>query len=398
MNHITKLLEKVNAKSFKDIQTRNYPAYVGMDTHKDTIVVSIAIPGRTKPKHLGTIANDPKKIAILVKNISKKHNDEVVLFCYEAGPCGYVLYHQITSLGHDCMVVAPSLIPQKSSKRVKTDRIDAQKLARYLRDGSLTSVWVPNTEQEAMRDLVRIRLDFKIQETKAKQQINGFILRNGHIWPKEKSRWTKEFYTWLEELKFKHPWQQVVLQEYFDALIAATNKLNQLCIYIGQVRMTWSQSVVIDSMRALRGIDTLAAMTILAEVGDFTRFDHPKKLMSYLGLTPSEYSSSTKRRQGSITKAGNSSARRMLIESAWSYKFPARKTKHIKAKEKNASDHAKEVAWKAQKRLCTRYQTLIGSGKNKNQIIVAIARELVGFIWEIVVVETHKLKQAQLLK
>lgn len=398
MNHITKLLEKVNAKSFKDIQTRNYPAYVGMDTHKDTIVVSIATPGRGKPKHLGTIANDPKKIVVLVKNISKKHNDEVILFCYEAGPCGYILYHQITSLGHDCMVVAPSLIPQKSSKRVKTDRIDAQKLARYLRDGSLTSVWVPNTEQEAMRDLVRIRTDFKIQETKAKQQINGFILRNGHIWPKEKSRWTKGFYTWIEELKFKHPWQQVVLQEYFDALSGCRDKLKRLCTYIQQVRLTWSQSTIIDSMRALRGIDTLAAMTILAEIGDFTRFEHPKKLMSYFGLTPSEYSSATKRRQRAITKAGNSSARRMLIECAWSYKFPARKTKHIKAKEKNASDHAKTVAWKAQKRLCTRYQTLIQSGKCKNQIIVAIARELVGFIWEIVVVETHKLKQAQMMK
>lgn len=398
MNHITKLLEKVNVNSFKDIQTRNYPAYIGMDTHKDTIVSSIATPGRTQPKHLGTIANDPKKIAIFVKNISTKFNGEVLLFCYEAGPCGYILYHQITSLGHDCMVVAPSLIPQKSSKRVKTDRIDAQKLARYLRDGSLTSVWVPNTEQEAMRDLVRIRLDFKIQETKAKQQINGFILRNGHIWPREKSRWSKGFYTWLEELKFKHPWQQVVLQEYFDALIGATKKLDQLCTYIQQVRMTWSQSVIIDSMRALRGIDTLAAMTILAEIGDFSRFEHPKKLMSYFGLTPSEYSSATKRRQGAITKSGNSAARRMLVECAWSYQFPARKTKHIKAKEKNASDHAKAVAWKAQKRLCTRYQTLIQAGKNKNQVIVAIARELVGFIWEIVIVETHKLKQAQSLK
>ena len=395
MNHITKLLEKVNTESFKEIQTRNYPAYVGMDTHKDTIVVSIATPGRTKPKHLGTIANDPKKIAVLVENISKKHNDEVVLFCYEAGPCGYILYHQITSLGHDCMVVAPSLIPQKSSKRVKTDRIDAQKLARYLRDGSLTSVWIPNTEQEAMRDLVRIRVDFKIQETKAKQQINGFILRNGHIWPKGKSRWSKSFYTWLEELKFKHPWQQVVLQEYFDALSDCRDKLKRLCTYIGQVRLTWSQSTIIDSMRALRGIDTLAAMTILAEIGDFTRFEHPKKLMSYLGLTPSEYSSSTKRRQGAITKAGNNSARRILVECAWSYRYPARKTKHIKHKEKDASVHAKEVAWKAQTRLCTRYQQLVQSGKNKNQIIVAIARELVGFIWEIVVVETHRLKQAE---
>jgi transposase len=398
MNHISKTLEKVNNESFRSVQTRNYPAYIGMDTHKDTIVISIATPGRGKPKHLGTIENDVKKIETFITNLSSKYNGEVLLFCYEAGPCGYILYHQITSLGHDCMVVAPSLIPQKSSDRVKTDRRDADKLTRYLRDGSLTPVWIPNTEQEAMRDLVRIRIDFKIQEIKAKQQLNGFVLRHGHIWPKDKTRWTKTFYSWLVELKFKHPYQQVVFQEYIRALEAASEKLAEICNYIQQIRMSWSQAPIIDSMTALRGIDSIAAITILAEIGDFTRFKHPKHLMSYLGLTPSEYTSSTKRRQGSITKAGNNSARRMLVECAWSYRFPARQTLHIKRKAKNASEHAKKVAWKAQKRLCTRYQKLLQSGKNTKQTIVAIARELVGFMWEIVVVETKKLKSVQKMK
>jgi transposase len=393
MNHSNKTLAKVNNESFKNVQTRNYPAYIGMDTHKDTIVSSLATPGRTKPKHLGTIANDEKKIETFITNISTQYNGEVLLFCYEAGPCGYVLYHQITSLGHDCMVVAPSLIPQKSSDRVKTDKRDANKLARYLRDGSLTPVWIPNTEQEAMRDLVRIRIDFKIQQVKAKQQLGGFVLRHGHIWPKGKTRWTKTFYNWLSELKFKHPLQQVVLQEYIEALNAATKKLDEICNYIQQIRISWSQAPIINSMTALRGIDSIAAITILAEIGDFTRFDHPKNLMSYLGLTPSEYTSSTRRRQGAITKAGNNSARRMLVECAWSYRFPARKTLHMNRKAKNASTYAKGVAWKAQKRLCTRYQKLLQSGKNSKQAMVAIARELVGFIWEIVIFETANLNK-----
>lgn len=393
MNNTSKKISELHFESSKDIETRDYVAYIGLDSHKDFIAASIASPGRGAPQDLGCIANDPKKIAIFIKNLSEKFHGEVLLFCYEAGPCGYVLYHQITGLGHDCMVVAPSLIPQKSSERVKTDRRDANKLARYLRDGSLTPVWVPDTEQQAMRDLVRIRSDFKTQEVKCKQQLGSFILRYGHIWPKEKSKWTKGFYSWLRELKFDHPWQQVVFQEYVNAVDDASKRLKELCQYIEQVRMSWSQTKIIDSMVSLRGINTIAAMTILAEIGDFTRFKHPKQLMSYLGLTPSEYSSSTRRRQGCITKAGNSSARRMLVECAWSYRFAARETAHIRRKAKNASQYAKKVSYKAQKRLCTRYRQLIENGKNKKQAMVAVARELIGFIWEIVVFETDALKK-----
>ncbi|MCF6288172.1 MAG: IS110 family transposase [Proteobacteria bacterium] len=391
MNHINKTNKKVNTKSFKEQLDRDYPAYIGMDTHKETIAISVADPGRGKPKFLTEIANDPKKVEKFVTTLSKKYNGEVLLFCYEAGPCGYVLYHQIKSLGHDCIVVAPSLIPTKASDRVKTDRRDANKLARYLRDGSLTSVWVPNTEQEAIRDLVRIRSDFKSHQKKAKQQLGGFILRHGHSWPRGKSRWTKGYFTWLENLKFKHAWQQLVLQEYIEVVKSATLRLVEIDKSMIQAKSQWELSPIIDSLCALRGIDTLSAMTIIAELGDLTRFSHPSKLMAYLGLTPSEHTSSTKRRLGSITKAGNIAARRMLVECAWSYRFPARQTAHLKRKAAKASEYAQNVAWKAQKRLCGRYRTFIVSGKNSKQTIVAIARELVGFIWDIVNHEMAKL-------
>jgi len=396
MNNSNKTIKEVNNKLFKEIQFKNYPAYIGMDIHKDTIVSSVATIGRTKPKSLGTIANNPKSIEILIKKISDEYHGQVLLFCYEAGCCGYVLYHQITSLGHDCMVVAASLIPTKSSDRVKTDRRDADNLARYLRDGSLTSVWIPETEQEAIRDLVRIRGDFKIQLNKAKQQLSGFILRHGHHWPSNKKRWTLKYFNWLEELKFKHPWQQVVLQEYINAIKTITQRLTEIEKYMYQAKLNWSLNPIIDSLSALRGIDTLSAMILIAELGDLSRFSHPKQLMSYLGLVPSEHTSSTKRRQGSITKAGNNSARRILVESAWSYRFPARKTAHIKRKSCNASEYAKKVSWQAQKRLCTRYQKLIQSGKNSKQTVVAIARELIGFIWDIAINETEKIKQSNI--
>lgn len=393
MSNINNIKSEVNNPSFKDIQNKSYPAYIGMDTHKETIVSSIASPGRSKPKYLGEMSNDPKKINKFVGNLSKKYNGEVLLFGYEAGPCGYVLYHQITSLGHDCMVVAPSLIPVKSGDRIKTDKRDSQKLARYLRDGSLTSVWIPGTEQEAIRDLTRIRGDFKNNETKAKQQLNSYILRHGHSWPVGKKRWSKGFMSWLENLKFKHPWQQIVLQEYVNAVSDASKKLNETHKYLLQAKVNWSLSPIIDSLSALRGIDTLAAMIIISELGDLTRFTHPSQLMSYLGLVPSEHTSSTRRRLGGITKTGNNVARRMLVECAWSYRFPARQTAHIKRKSKNASNYAKEVSWKAQKRLCARYQTFTQASKDTRTTIVAIARELVGFVWDIAVHEMNKLNK-----
>ncbi len=370
-----------------------YAAYVGLDVHKETIAVSVACAGRDAPGSRGEIANRPKAAVKLAARLSKEFGGEVLLFCYEAGPCGYVLYRQLLDLGHDCQVVAPSLIPRKPGERIKTDRRDASKLARTLRSGDLTAVWVPDEEQEAMRDLSRARDDMKAQERKARQQLNAYVLRHGHAWPANKSRWTRTHYHWLESLRFSHDWQQVVLQEYIDAVKAASRRVADITAQMERVLPQWSLAPVVDSLMALRGIDKLAAMVLLAELGDVSRFDSPRQLMAYLGLVPSERSSGPRRRQGGITLTGNRHARRMLVESAWSYRFPARQTMHLKRKAKGASDEAKVIAWRAQKRLCGRYRTLIEAGKNTKQTTVAIARELVGFIWDIVRHEMPKLQQ-----
>lgn len=372
-----------------------YPAYIGLDVHKETIAVAVAQLGREHPEFRGEIANRPKAVAKLVARLSKEFNGEALLFCYEAGPCGYVLYRQLLELGQDCQVVAPSLIPTKPGERVKTDRLDAVKLARSLRSGDLSAVWVPDEEQEAMRDLTRARGDMKAQECKARQQLNAYVLRHGHAWPANKTRWNKSHYDWLESLKFGHDWQQVVLQEYIDATRAASRRVADLMAQMERVLPQWSLGPVVNSLVALRGIDKLAAMVLLAELGDISRFDSPTQLMAFLGLVPSEHSSGSKRRQGAITKTGNGHARRMLVESAWSYRFPARQTMHLKRKTKNATDEAKDIAWKAQKRLCGRYKTLTQAGKNTQLVCVAIARELAGFIWDIVCHEMPKVVQAK---
>jgi transposase len=372
---------------------RKYPAYIGLDVHKETIAVAVARVGRAAPESRGEIANKPKTVAKLVERLNQEFDGEVLLFCYEAGPCGYGLYRQLLALGHDCQVVAPSLIPKKPGERIKTDRRDACKLAGTLRSADLTAVWVPDEEQEAMRDLTRARDDMKGQERKARQQLNAYVLRHGHAWPSNKTRWTQTHYNWLESLQFAHDWQQVVLQEYIDAVKAASQRVADITAQMERVLPQWSLAPVVDSLVALRGIDKLAAMVLLAELGDISRFDSPKQLMAYLGLVPSEHSSGGRRRQGAITKTGNSHARRMLVESAWSYRFPARQTAHLKRKAANASDEAKVIAWRAQKRLCGRYRTLLQAGKNTKQTTVAIARELTGFIWDIVCHEMPKVQQ-----
>lgn len=369
----------------------DYAMYVGMDVHKDSIAVAVAHPGRNEPEYRGEIASSTKSVKRLIERLSTEANGRILLFCYEAGPCGYGLYRQIMDAGHLCQVVSPSMIPRKPGERIKTDRRDALKLAKTLRSGDLTPVWVPDQEQEAMRDLTRARDDMKSQERKARQQLNAFVLRHGHKWPTGKTRWGQPHYNWLEELKLDHPWQQVVLQEYIDAVKAATQRVADLTDQLMKALPHWSLAPVVDSLVSLRGIDKLAAMVLLAELGDISRFESPRQLMAYLGLVPSEHSSGSRRRQGGITLTGNGHARRMLVESAWSYRFPARQTLHLKRKAASASDDAKRIAWKAQKRLCSRYRTLMQAGKNTKLVCVAIARELIGFIWDIARTEVPKL-------
>ncbi len=365
-------------------RVERHAAYVGLDVHKETIAVAVAEPGRAEPLYRGEVANRPKSVEKWLVKLSQGYEGGLLAFCYEAGPCGYGLYRQILASGHDCQVVAPSQIPKRPGERVKTDRRDALKLARLLRSGDLTAVWVPDEEQEMMRDLSRARDDMKGQERKARQQLNAFVLRHGHHWPRGKSRWTQAHYNWLESLRFAGDWQQVTLQEYVNAAKEASERVAQFDAHLMRALPEWSLAPVVESLIALRGVDKLTAIVLLAELGDISRFDSPRELMAFLGLVPSEHSSGGRRRQGGITRTGNGHARRVLVESAWSYRFPARQTMHLKRKAKNASAPAKKIAWAAQKRLCGRYRTLIQCGKHKNVVCVAIARELAGFIWDIV--------------
>lgn len=372
-------------------QGERYAMYVGLDTHKDTLAVGVAHPGRGQPEYRGEIAHTPKALAKLVERLSRETGGEQMLWCYEAGPCGYGIYRELLALGQACEVVAP---PRR--ERIKTDRRDALQLARKLRAAELTRVWVPDVEQEAMRDFSRCRADFKAQQQKARQQLNAFVLRHGHHWARGKSRWTQAHWQWLEGLEFPHPWQQEVLREYLEAVRAASERVHTLeAQLLNEALPKWSLAPVVDSLVALRGVDRVAAVTLLAELGDISRFDSPTQLMGYLGLVPCVHDSGLRRgRRGAITRAGNPHARRILVESAWSYRFPARQSAHLARKANKASRAAKTIAWRAQKRLCGRYRALSTAGKNPKVVCVAIARELAGFLWDLVCQEMPKVRRA----
>lgn len=354
--------------------------YVGLDVHKDTIAVAMVRGVRSPAQYFGEIPNTPQAVDKLLNKLSP--DGEVLNFCYEAGPCGYELYHQLTRLGHACNVVAPSLIPRKAGVRIKTDRRDAMSLAKLHADGSLTAVWVPDKEQEGIRDLSRAREDFKQIETKARQRLGAFLLRNGKIYS-GKSKWTQAHWRWMQELSFETPMQHIVMQEYIEAVKEATRRVRGMEGQMQWAVRGWSLEPVLKSLMAMRGVSMVTAMMILAELGDLTRFSSPKLLMSFLGLVPSEHSSGGSKRQGSITKTGNGHVRRVLIEAAWNYRFPARKSRTIEMRAQKTSERVQAIAWEGQKRLCSRYHKLLNLGKPKQKVCTAVAREMVGFIWAI---------------
>jgi len=357
-----------------------FSKYVGLDVHKETIAVSVAEAHCGEVRYLGEIANTPEAIEKLVKQLRKGGAN--LSFCYEAGPCGYGIHRQLTDLGWDCQVVAPSLIPKKAGDRVKTDRRDSLMLARLHRAGELTAVWVPDGAQEALRDLTRAREDMKHLQRQAKQRLLAFLLRHGKRYD-GKSNWTQAHYRWLEVVKFDHPVQQIVFQEYVDTVKAMTKRV---AAFDKQIESAATESVfwpVIEGLMSLRGVNLLTATTIVAEIGDLRRFASAPQLMAYLGVVPSEYSSGGTTSRGGITKTGNGHVRRVLVEAAWTYRHPARKTTVLQKRAERTSEAVQEIAWKAQTRLCGRYRLLEGRGKLKVQACTAIARELAGFIWAI---------------
>ena len=354
--------------------------YVGLDVHKETIAVSIAEAGGGEVRYFGEIANTPEAVAKLARQLNKGATR--LSFCYEAGACGYGVYRQLRELKHDCMVVAPSLIPKKAGDRVKTDRRDSLSLARLHRSHELTAVWVPEGAQEALRDLTRAREDMKHLQRQAKQRLLAFLLRHGKRYS-GKTRWTQEHARWLEAVKFDHPIQQIVFQEYVDTVKALILRVAGFDKHIESASRESVFWPVIEALMVLRGVNLLTATTVVAEIGDLRRFAGAPQLMAYLGVVPSEHSSGGKRSRGGITKTGNGHVRRVLVEAAWTYRHPARKSAVLQRRAERTPEAIQAIAWKAQQRLCGRYRRLEGKGKLKVQVCTAIARELAGFIWAI---------------
>ena len=343
---------------------QNSELFIGIDTSKLTNAVAIAEAGRTgEVRYLGEIETTDAATRKLVAKLAARHAR--LTFCYEAGPTGYGLYRLIKSLGHACIVVAPSLIPAKPGDRIKTNRRDAENLARLLRAGELTAVWVPDDRHEAMRDLSRAR-ETAIDDLKRKrQQISSLLLRLGLHYPGLKT-WGRAHRSWLAAQKITHREQRIV----FEAAIR-------------EALPDWSLADLVTALQAMRGIDMIAAVTILAEIGDLQRFASPRELMGYLGLVPSERSTGDHVQRGGITKSGNRRARRMLVEASWSYRHPPRIGREKQAKVDAAPDVVREIAWKAQTRLSGRFRALVKKNKRPTIVAVAIARELCGFIWAI---------------
>jgi len=354
--------------------------FIGLDVHKAFISVAIADEGRGAAESYGEIPNTPAAVSKLAKTLERNGCD--LCFVYEAGCFGFGLHRQLAVLGHTCVVAAPSLIPRKPGDRVKTDRRDALKLSHFLRSGDITPCHVPDDTDEAMRDLVRAREDAVRAARVSRQLLGGFLLRHGKRY-EGKSRWSKAHMHWILALKMPHAAQQIVLEEYLLRMKHDVVHVDALTTEIRRLVATWRWQPVIKALQALRSVQLIVAVTVIAEMGDLRRFAHPRQLMAALGLVPSENTSGDNRRQGKITKTGNGHARKILVESAWNYRYPARISPSIERRQQGVDKEVTDLAWNAQKRLCARYQHLIMRGKNNKLATTAVARELCGFIWDI---------------
>jgi transposase len=359
----------------------NNVRFVGLDVHAETIAVAVA--ERDGEVHsLGVVPNRAESLGRLVRKLGKPESLRV---CYEAGPCGYVLYWQLSELGVKCEVVAPTLIPVKAGDRVKTDRRDAEKLARCYRAGDLTSVWVPDAAHEALRDLVRARLAAKRDQLRARHRLGKFLLRHGRRAPGGMGAWTVKYLLWVKTQHFEHRAQETTLLDYLHEVEHAAERIARLERAIDGAIETLPVKLraVIEALQSLRGIAQLSAVSIMAELGELSRFEHPRQLMGYSGAVSREHSSGERIRRGTISKAGNAHLRRIVVEAAWAYRHRPAVGPALAARQRHCSAAITAMAWKAQHRLHQRYARLMARGKCKQQTVTAVGRELLGFIWAI---------------
>ena len=360
---------------------------IGIDAHKESNVIGLAFDDMETPILYGKVSADLNRTEDALRRILKKYdlNKEDVKICYEAGPTGFVLARRLIKLDFDCIVVAPSLIAKKPGEKKKTDRRDARKLANYLRANDLTAVHIPDVDDEVVRDVCRGRTDAVNDLKASKKQLLSFLLRNGYRYP-DKSRWTEAHMRYLRELVMAHPTQKILLEEYIRRIDNAVEQIKRLEDQMDKILQPWKRKPLVDALMGFRGFKMVAAMVMVSEIGYFGRFKHPKQLMAYLGLIPSEQSSGETRRMGSITKCGNGHARWMLIECAGHYKLPAKVSKALSVRQEGLSREVKKVSWHAQNRLSKRWYKLALRGLNANKIRTAIARELSSYIWDIAMI------------
>jgi transposase len=352
--------------------------YVGLDVHKETIVVAMA-SGRQRAVVVRKIANDWPKLLKVLDGLGPKERLRV---CYEAGPTGYDLVRRLNNTGVCCIVVAPSLIPVQAGRRVKTDRRDARRLAELLRAGELVEVKIPERETEAMRDLERARDDAKNAERAARHQLDKFLLRHGRSWS-DGTKWTCRHWNWIERQEFPGEVLRRVLADYVRAVKEVTSRVERLEKDMEELVESWTLAPLVKALQALRGVRLITAVILAAEIGDYARFRTPRELMSYLGMVPSEDSSGQRRRQGRITRTGNGHVRRILVEAGWNYRFRPRPSKAIRRRREKVPATVREIAEKAEERLSRRYQHLTARGKASPKAVMAVARELAGFVWAI---------------
>lgn len=355
--------------------------FVGLDVHKESINVAYVLNDReAQVTHLGPIGTRGCDIDKLIRRLGSKAKEMV--FAYEAGPCGYWLYRHLNNKGVQCMVVAPSLIPKKPGVRVKTDRRDAMQIARLMRSGDLTPIYVPQVDDEAIRDLCRAREDAIGDLKAAKARLKSFLLRHD-IRYSGRANCNDAHLRYLATVVCPTAAQQIVFQEYLHAVSERVERLDRLDTQLREQAKAWRFYPVVEALEALRGVQFTVAVTIMAELGDLTRFSSPRELMAYLGLTPTEHSSGDRRRLGSITKAGNTHARRAFVEGAWAYRHPAKISPSIRRRQEHLPKPVQDIAWRAQIRLCKRYRQMVGRGKHPNIAATAVARELAAFVWAI---------------
>jgi len=352
--------------------------FVGMDVHKESIDVATGDEAGGEVRHYGAIGGELAAVARLARKMES--TGKVLVFVYEAGPCGFGIYRLLRRRGHECWVVSPGMTPRSNADRVKTDRRDALKLCRLARAGELTPIHVPDETDEAVRDLVRAREDAVIVQRQVRQRLGALLLRND-IRYSRKTAWTAAHRRWIAELKLPHGAQQIAFEEYAQAVDEAGKRIERLEAAIREELGRWRWAPVVEALQAFRGIRVIHAVRLVAELGDLSRFSSARHLMGYLGLVPSEHSTGERRRQGAITKTGNSSARRALVEAAWTYRYGARVSVGIARRQSGLPKSVTELAWKAQLRLCTRFRRLSARGLHRNKIVVAVARELSGFVW-----------------